>query len=401
MSLDDTSTNPDINVPLDITKNPMKWDGNNARILGLLHETWLYYERNGLFDAFIQKRAKVLSNGKICCETVNHVPFVMGVIKEEDRTLANMCPPGDERIAQVNAYRAALTPPESPVHAITTMPAAHAGDVIVQPLVIKAEGGKLLGSLYHVFGHAEPSQRLFRDAHGDPYALVRALLARAAAATPGDASVVLAEFETIRSNGIPGELDLAKISDFEIKYERAKTSLAPSSRPPEQAEVELINLIAFRDATIRESYALRTAASVPTDFHVAIEILKAILTSRRRAEELDAAMSDQSDQTGLAATRQPSAPPPSSACTSPSSPPSADKIIAAHIQTALAAALEKLGVADPYKPGDANKKKGKKNGKGGKDGDKVKVPRNEDGRIKHWVDGMAKCKCGGKHLYRD
>ena len=123
MSLDDTSTNPDINVPLDITENPMKWDGNNARILGLLHETWLYYERNGLFDAFIQKRAKVLSNGKICCETVNHVPFVMGVIKEEDRTLANMCPPGDERIAQVNAYRAALTPPESPVHAT--------GDVLI------------------------------------------------------------------------------------------------------------------------------------------------------------------------------------------------------------------------------------------------------------------------------
>ena len=58
MSLNDTSTNMDINVPLDITENPLKWDGNNARILGLLHETWLYYERNGLFDAFIQGSAR-------------------------------------------------------------------------------------------------------------------------------------------------------------------------------------------------------------------------------------------------------------------------------------------------------------------------------------------------------
>ena len=33
MSLDETSTNLDINVPLDLTENPLKWDGNNARIL--------------------------------------------------------------------------------------------------------------------------------------------------------------------------------------------------------------------------------------------------------------------------------------------------------------------------------------------------------------------------------
>ena len=32
---------------------------------------------------------------------------------------------------------------------------------------------------------------------------------------------------------------------------------------------------------------------------------------------------------------------------------------------------------------------------------KVKPPRDEDGRITHWVEGMDKCSCGGKHLYRD
>ena len=31
----------------------------------------------------------------------------------------------------------------------------------------------------------------------------------------------------------------------------------------------------------------------------------------------------------------------------------------------------------------------------------MKPPRDEDGRILRWVEGMDKCKCGGKHLYRD
>ena len=29
------------------------------------------------------------------------------------------------------------------------------------------------------------------------------------------------------------------------------------------------------------------------------------------------------------------------------------------------------------------------------------MPRDKDGRITHWIDGMDPCKCGGKHLYRD
>ena len=55
MSNDDNS-NPSImdnitdkTVPLDQNNLALKWDGNPARILGLLHEIWLYYVRVGLF----------------------------------------------------------------------------------------------------------------------------------------------------------------------------------------------------------------------------------------------------------------------------------------------------------------------------------------------------------------
>ena len=57
--------NSDITVPLDQNKVAIEWDGNYARVLGILHEVWLHYVRNGIFVTYIQKRAKALPSGKV------------------------------------------------------------------------------------------------------------------------------------------------------------------------------------------------------------------------------------------------------------------------------------------------------------------------------------------------
>ena len=61
MSLDEQDTsnsgNTDPLVPVDLTDQPLSWDGNDARILGLLKETWEYLQRNGILVTLIQKRA--------------------------------------------------------------------------------------------------------------------------------------------------------------------------------------------------------------------------------------------------------------------------------------------------------------------------------------------------------
>ena len=63
-SIDDDSTNTiDINVPTDTDGHPLNWDGNPAKILGLLDETGKHYTRNGLFAELIRNRAVPLSNG--------------------------------------------------------------------------------------------------------------------------------------------------------------------------------------------------------------------------------------------------------------------------------------------------------------------------------------------------
>ena len=110
MSFDGPDSTPsdstDISVPVDITDQPLKWDGNDARILGLLKETWEHLERNGHLVTHIQKRARVLSNGKLAVDHISSVPFLMGLEDEPERTLTSMCPPAPLRIASVNAWRA-------------------------------------------------------------------------------------------------------------------------------------------------------------------------------------------------------------------------------------------------------------------------------------------------------
>ena len=65
-SRDDSSesTTLDIIIPTDSEGNPLSWDGNPAKILGLINEANLHYERNGLFAELIANRAVVLNNGK-------------------------------------------------------------------------------------------------------------------------------------------------------------------------------------------------------------------------------------------------------------------------------------------------------------------------------------------------
>ena len=61
-------------------------------------------------------------------------------------------------------------------------------DIIVNKMATDAEDGKLLRSLSHVFGHAEPSEQLLDDAAGSGRKLIELLLALAAAAGTTQAS---------------------------------------------------------------------------------------------------------------------------------------------------------------------------------------------------------------------
>ena len=100
----------DTTVPTDEAGQPLIWDGNPARVLGLLHECSEYFLRMGQHQPAITMRAALLSNGKLAVESVTIVPFILGTLTEPDRSLLNMAPPPNERILEYSTTRRAPPP---------------------------------------------------------------------------------------------------------------------------------------------------------------------------------------------------------------------------------------------------------------------------------------------------
>jgi len=166
---DAPGTPTDIYIPVDSSGNPFQWDGNPAKIAGNLYECARHYKRKGLFGPLLKNRAVLLSNGKIAVTHIDTIEFLQGSVSDPKvHDLECPCPVIGTRVAAaqqalVDAGQAAHTFPDK----LPTGPS----DYIINSMPVEAEDGKLLRSLAHVFGHAEPSEALLDDADGSGFAL--------------------------------------------------------------------------------------------------------------------------------------------------------------------------------------------------------------------------------------
>jgi hypothetical protein len=381
-----TLTESNIFIPVSTDKVRLEWDGNDATILGLLHETGRYYRRKGLFQPLLQDRAVALSNGRLAVEHPSAVHFITGVISE-NRNFDDPCPPTVDRLQEHNDEVGLGTRAGIAQAALGAVPDEHKSTIIVAKHSVDKEDSNLLHSLSYAFGSAEPSETLLEDADGSGLELLRLLRERGTNASARDKALVTTKFSSLVRDGVKGELTLGTFSAFVKAYKSARRNIAPSSRPSDAAEVEMITVIAVKDSASRELFELKTATTPPTDLDTAAKVLTDMLRGRVRCEEIDEIQSGRTDL-GLSA-----------ASTKPCSGPECDAI-----STALAAAgitlqpaqmqalVTALAPADPRMIG------------AGKDRDKRNIPRDKDGKPSKWVEGMAFCRCGvngGKHLFKD
>jgi hypothetical protein len=385
----DRSTLPESNIfiPVSTDKSRLEWDGNDATILGLLYETGRYYRRKGLFQPLLQDRAVALSNGRLAVEHPSAVLFLTNVISEK-RDFDDPCPPTVERLQEHNDEVGLGTRAGTAQKELTVVPDEHKSTYIVAKHSVDKEDSNLLHSLSYVFGSAEPSESLLEDADGSGLELLRLLRDRGGKATARDKALVTTKFASLVRDGVKGELTLGSFSTFVKAYKAARRNIAPASRPPDEAEVEMISVIAIKDSASRELYELKASATPPTDLDSAAKILTDMLRGRVRYEEIDEIQSGRTDLVGLSA-----------ASTKPCSGPDGDAIYTALAAAGIAlppaqmqALVTALAPADPRKLG------------AGKDKDKLNIPRDKEGKPSKWVDGMALCRCGvngGKHLFKD
>jgi hypothetical protein len=139
-STENTAT-ADILQPIDLDKEALLWDGNNAKILGLLDGCGKFYVRKGLFQPFFKHRAVLLSNGKTAVPSKHSIPFVMGELSDS-YSFDDICPAIADRVAEVDTQRTLDGDKPFDWKAISTVP-----EIIINTLSTDSEDGKFLKSL--------------------------------------------------------------------------------------------------------------------------------------------------------------------------------------------------------------------------------------------------------------
>ena len=201
----DRSTLPESNIfiPVSTDKARLEWDGNDATILGLLHETGRYYRRKGLFQPLLQDRAVALSNGRLAVEHPSAVHFITGVITE-NRNFDDPCPPTIDRLQEHNDEVGLGTRTGTAQAALDKIQDDHKSTIIVAKHSVEKEDSNLLHSLSYVFGSAEPSEVLMEDADGSGLELLRLLRDCGNKASPRDKALVTTKFASLVRDGVKG-----------------------------------------------------------------------------------------------------------------------------------------------------------------------------------------------------
>lgn len=398
MSAIDATNEPTLSnnifIPVHSDKTPIVWDGNNATIPGALFEVKRYLKKTGIFQPLLNHRAVALSNGRLAVDSPSATYFTSGKISDP-HDFDDPCPPTAKRLLIYNEDVALGTRPGSNMPALTEVPESDKQTIIIADHCVQKEDATLLRCLANVFGAAACSERLIEKADGSGIAFLEALRDRAKKATARDKALITAKYSKLIRDGVAGELTLTTFNSYLKAYKSAIRNLAPDARPPDEAEVEMVSVIAIKDAATRELYELKATITSPSTMDEAADLLIEILEGRERCEEIDEVTTGHKDL-ALAAPGRNAKVPSANAATDAAAPLltalAALGIDASSVKPeTLAALVAAAAPADPRKTGAGN-------------GKKVEVPRGADGKPLRWVEGMAKCRCGirgGKHLFKD
>ena len=86
------------------TDNVLKWDGNTASLAGILHETFQFWEREGLFQEFLLTNAVPIKGGKLAVDSDLAIQFMDGTINDSAfRSTHKPCPASTRRLVEHNA----------------------------------------------------------------------------------------------------------------------------------------------------------------------------------------------------------------------------------------------------------------------------------------------------------
>ena len=374
-------------TPFNIDGEPITYDGNPAHVEGILHELSEWTARTGHYVTLLENNAVLLPNGKMAVDSIAAVLFVSGEKDDGGKySFHTPCPATSERIKKFDAEAARTS--SATFTAPSKMPDEHAGSFIPSKFQVQAEDLRFLNSLSQIIADSDLRSDLIKRSGRSGRAFLAEFRKEGAKATAGDKTLVVTNLESYALSGHVGALTLTSFNSFLKNFYKLQRATPPSSRKPEAAIFEMIKMVAIKDPEYRKEFKQELAIQKPANVTALTTLVREMLRSDQVYDQLDELRSGTTTRltdaqaaaiakAGIDSTR-----------------------LGTGEARKIAEALLAKSNADPRKTDGQRPPRGNRPpGSGG-----VEVPRDSDGNITKWVEGMRTCRCGingGKHLFKD
>ena len=388
-------------IPVDQDGEAIIGSGNPAEYSGLLDSVMEWMIESGHHLPMVEHGAVQLGS-VLAIDVPTAISFMDGT-HNDPHDLKSPCPVGTA--ARIVAFTARTG---VAVAAVAGIPPALSRQYSCAAYSVKTGDAALLKTLAHVIQHADNLSEMKQAAAGSGRRLAIAMMAAHRACLPSEQSLVKAKLDSVKQQGVHGEVTAKSLTSFLKAYKKAKQCVEGPLRPDAASSLAMMNLIAYKDPGIRDAYELRTVVAPPATAAEAKTLIMSILRNRVTMEKIDQVGSGAEP----AALATPAAP-------QPAAPSPSDITLAAAqaAQRKAEAALAAMQAVDPTKNSRRGARGGRGDGRGRGRGrgrgdkapapaaappaDKVKAPRDENGNVTHWIKGMPPCTCGKEHLFRD
>ena len=399
-------------IPVDIHGNRIIWEDNPAYLSGALYEASEYYKRTGAFMALIEDGAVPLSNGRLAIDHPSAIQFTSGrVVDATSYDFYNPCPPTSQRIA---IYDAARTSAGKATFVVQKAPDDIARDFQVAKYTVSKEDRDFHTSLLCIVGNGQLKNSFTLKSGGSGRALIPLLCAYEKKSTPTDRALVKTELVNFEKAGLQGELNLESFNLHYDDYEKLVRRRPPGIRPDAEETIEYLQNIIYKDPSWRDLFENKMAIATPSDLDGMLDSIRDMLRGRKVKGQLDDATAGATRPLHALTVQQVRdlARIPASML----SPQQSIDLDHAKRQQALVAAPDPRFQQRAAGKGDG-RGKGDRAGRGRGGGKaqaqppaekgRVEPPRDENGRVIRWIEGMGFCSCAatgkvdGKHLFRD
>ena len=232
-----------------------------------------------------------MSNGRIACTDNDAIPFILGLYNEQEYTFSSPCPNSAKCVDNLAAAHALNNTVKDwdPTENNKITP-AQTGNIVINPMVVRAEDMKMHRSLMHVFIDApDTAAALQAVSKGSGQSLLAAFIALKDDATPQDLTLVTNQLNQFIVKGFTGDLKLETFNSHYKAFGVVLRNVPPDRRNADDSYIiMMLNSIVYKDPSIRDLWEIKTTVTPKMDeLPAVLKLARSILRSRKVAKELD------------------------------------------------------------------------------------------------------------------